>query len=141
MDWNLLEVTWTLVAAFGAYYSIQNIRESRRDSLLLDKTLHSLSTRSEELKWQIAHIVTHGTDRREIIRAIIHGFFVLLGLASALSDLDQQPVTIVGQVAGFLFIGMSLLLSLSTRGDNVDRKDMLQIGALLVAEEEKEKGV
>jgi hypothetical protein len=36
---------------------------------------------------------------------------------------------------------MSLLLSLSTRGDNVDRKDMLQIGALLVAEEEKEKGV
>ena len=126
-NWNWIEVAWTLVAAIGAFYSFNNIRDGLADL----KALRPAETRT--LTRQALHVAAFGATRRDSLRLSIQTIFIGIGVLAG--QIPTNPnASIVGQLVGFVFIFASALLTLSAILDHNDRVHMIELGKLIEAE-------
>jgi hypothetical protein len=126
-NWSWIEVVWTLVAAFGAYFSANNILDGRADKKALNNASY------KDLKWKIQDITAQGNIRRDFLRLVIQGIFVGLGIVAGNIPSSPNGPTTIGLVFGLVLTFTSLLLTLSAVGDHNDRVTILEIGTVLQA--------
>ena len=129
-NWNWIEVAWTLLAAVGAYFSFNNIRDGIADLKALEPA------KGRTLRRQILHIAAVGTTRRDSLRFFIQIINTGIGIMAGQIPSNPNP-SIVGQFVGFIFILTSGLLTVSAYYDHADRVHMQELGKLLVAEDDE----
>jgi hypothetical protein len=124
-NWSWIEVIWTLVAATGAYFSANNIRDGIGDLVTLNKL-----AQPGTLESQILRVTAWGNTRRDSLRETIQILFLILGLWVGFTP-PAGPISLFGYIFSFTLIIASSFLTISALGDHRDRVKMQELGRLI----------
>lgn len=122
-NWGLIEIVWTLVAVFGAYFSVRNTKDGLSDL----KAAKLMPTNLVEVA--MIKVTAFGLARNAICLLIAQLFFAFVGILSGFAPATPSSSPLM-PLGGLLFILAVSVLSLISVSDHNDRVRMIQLGKL-----------